>query len=222
MKFLVWIFLCAAVALISTPARAQDQTNSDEGIYFSFGLGGSDGTFNNTSWSTPTLGLEFHSTYSLAGLAAVGYQWRPSGYSSGFRLELEGSYRRNLLTAYTDAGVDLTAEGYLENIGVMTNGYVDFNIGDSVTAYIGSGVGVVRATRRDMVLNGIPIPGKFTHTPAWQYMFGFGYKLSPGVIVGLEYRDLMPSEFTWPNASVPIADNVIEFKEILFTLRLVG
>lgn len=222
MKYLLRIFCCTAVALISAPAWGQDRGISDEGVYFSFGVGGSVEPFTNTDWTVPSLDQVYHSEYNWTGLSAIGYQWRPPGYAGGFRLELEASYRRNELSAFTDTGVDFTAEGYLETIGLMTNGTMDFNIGKSGSFYFGAGAGLVRVTRRNLVLGGVASTGKFKHVPGWQYMFGIGRKLTPGVIFGVEYRDFRMSDFTWPNAAIPLADNVIEFQEILFTLRLVG
>lgn len=221
MKLLVRILCGLTLVSFSVPARAQDSAISDSGLYMSFAVGGSEGTFSNSSWEFPDFDVQYHSSYSLAGLAAVGYQWSPPQYASSFRMEIEGSYRRNPLYAFTGAGVDGDADGYLEAIGILANGYLEFNIGKSLVTYLGTGIGVARASRRDLTLNGVPFTGKFTHTSAWQYMFGFGYKLSPGMIVGVDFRQMNLSEFTWPNSATPIVDNAIEFSEALLTLRLV-
>jgi len=148
----------------------------------------------------------------------------PEGYASGLRIELEGSYRHSEASQFVDySGLPPTysdAEGYLETIGIMTNGFVDMNVGESFTVYLGAGVGAVRATRRDLVVGGVPVTGKFTHSPAYQLMAGIGYRLSPGMIIGVDFRNMVVNDFTWPN--LPTTTVNVEFKEVIFMIRLVG
>ena len=214
------------LAALAAPAWAQDSAVADSGIYFSLGVGGSDGGFSDSSWSQSTFTATeiFQDDFTATGVGSIGYQWMPEGYGGGLRLELEGSYRRSPISAYILSSGGTTtyfdADGHLETIGVMANGFMDMNISESVTAYLGAGVGAVRETRRDIVVDGNPITGKFTHSSAYQLMAGFGYRLSPGMIVGLDFRNMVVSDFNWPD--FPATTVNIEFKEVMFMIRLVG
>lgn len=224
MKHTMAILCGMLVATHTASAGAQEAFTVDSGMYFSLGIGGSEGGFNDSSWTRDTFGVIeiFEDDFTVTGLGSIGYQWIPEGYAGGFRFELEGSYRRSevsRLTAIT-LGVDLPADGYLETIGIMANGFMDLNIGPSVTAYVGAGVGAVRETRRDLTVNGIPVQGKFTHNSAYQLMGGIGYRLTPGTIIGVDFRNMVVEDFSWPD--LPSTTISVEFKEILFTIRLVG
>lgn len=205
-------------------AGAQEAVTVDSGMYFSLGIGGSEGGFSNSTWTRDTFGAieVFKEDFTVTGLGSIGYQWMPEGYAGGLRFELEGSYRRSevsQLRAIT-LGLDLPADGYLETIGAMANGFMELNIGPSVTAYVGAGIGAVRETRRDLTVNGTPVQGKFTHNSAYQLMAGFGYRLSPGTIIGVDFRNMVVEDFSWPD--LPSTTIGVEFKEILFIIRLVG
>ncbi len=217
--------LCGIVAaLFAAPVDAQEEL-SDSGLYFSLGGGISDGSFVGNEWvgTDPLTGntTTFLFDYSLAGTGAIGYSWHPSDRGAGFRIELEGSYRRAEVYSAVEDWVPniLTADGYLESIGAMANGYVDFNIGESATTYFGGGIGAARVSRRDFVLSGVPLSNKYVHTAAWQMMGGIGYRYTPGMIIGLEFRHFKLHDFTFENT--PLIQE-IQFDEVFITLRFVG
>lgn len=212
--------LCGVAAgLLAAPAMAQE-TIADSGPYFSFAGGYSDGKWTGTDPLTGN-SVDFVFDYSLVGVGAVGYAWIPPDSPAGFRLELEGSYRRAEIDYIVDnAGPTLlTAEGYFESIGAMANGYVDFNFGKKTAPYIGGGIGVARVSRREFVVDGVPVTNKYVHTGAWQIMAGVGFRLSPGTIIGLELRHFELMEFQFENTA---QDQEINFDEILITFRLIG
>ena len=212
--------LCGiAAGLLAAPAMAQESI-ADSGPYFSIAAG-----FSENDWvgTDPLTGetLEFVDDYSLVGTGAFGYAWVPLDSPAGFRLELEGSYRRTEVDNLVDSATAsiLTAEGYLESIGAMVNAYVDFNLGERVVPYFGGGFGVARVSRREFVIDGTPVSNKYVHTAAWQIMTGVGFRLSPGTIIGLELRHFELDEFKFENTPL---DQEIEYDEILITFRLIG
>lgn len=237
MRFLV-LFLCGLILATHSASRSAAQDIlSDEGPYFSFGAGISDGTLATNHLGMDVLELDlttsvydYQNKFAVTGIAAFGYTWTPVGYTSEFRLELEGSYRRALfdqllISNYCACGslnsqVILDADGYLESIAAMFNGYVDFRIGDTnIMPYFGAGVGAVRVSRRNASFGGVPASGKFTHTGAWQVMGGFGYRLTPGTILGLEFRRFQTNRIDFDGFPAPQQYNQ---QDIMFTVRLVG
>jgi len=219
MRKFVRVLCGVAAGLLAAPAVAQESI-ADSGPYFSFAGGVSD---NEWLGIDPLSGdtVDFFYDYSLVGTGALGYAWVPPDSPAGFRLELEGSYRRTEIDYIIDntGPTLLTAEGYLESIGAMANGYVDFNFGEKITPYFGGGIGMARVSRRDFVVDGAPISNKYVHTGAWQLMTGVGFRLSPGTIIGLEFRHFELIEFQFD--STPL-DNEINFNEVLITFRLIG
>lgn len=227
MKKLFHVLCGVTVGLLAAPVSAQEST-TDSGLYFSFALAGSDGTFVSADWTDSAVidGLTEDRTwiidYHYGGLAAVGYQWIEEESPAGFRLEVEGGYRRSYLEGYVDiSDTYYAADGYLETGSVMGNAYVDFHLGESFSPYVGGGFGAARLARRDvdLVALGLPITNKFTYTTAYQVMAGVGYKLSPGTVLGLELRYMQLQPFSFPDE---IFAEDINFKEILITFRLVG
>jgi opacity protein-like surface antigen len=212
--------LCGVAAgLLAAPAVAQESI-ADSGPYFSFGAGFSDNVWTGTdplSGST----VDFEYDYSLVGVGALGYAWVPPDSPAGYRLEFEGSYRRTEIDQVVESvgPTLLTAEGYLESIGAMANGYVDFNFGEKTVPYFGGGIGMARVSRRDFVVDGAQISNKYVHTGAWQLMVGVGFRLSPGTVIGLEFRHFELMEFNFDNTPL---DQEIKYDEVLLTFRLIG
>lgn len=232
MRKISQVLCAAATVFLAAPALAQE-TTTDSGLYFSFGGGLSDGQIlsNNWSWSYYNAGLGYDVSvdtavdYELSGIGAIGYTWSTPDSPANFRVEVEGSYRRAEISGLTVTEYDTpiirteyTAEGYLESIGVMANGYIDMHLGRTLP-YLGAGVGVARISRKDLFVDGVPASNKYVHAGAWQVMSGIGYKLSPGMIVGVEFRYFELMEFEFDDG---LATNNIHFNEFLLTLRLVG
>jgi opacity protein-like surface antigen len=226
MRKLFHVLCGVAAVLVTAPALAQESI-SDSGLYISIAAGGSDGSFVNTNWTDSaydpggSLNRTFVVDYHYGGLVALGYQWAGENSPADIRLEIEGGYRRSYLEAFVESdGTYFVADGYLETGSVMANGYVDFHLGEAVSPYLGAGFGAARLARRDLVIAGFPpISNKYTYSTAWQLMAGVGYKLSPGAVLGLEFRYMELQEFSFPE--VIFSEN-ISFEEILITFRLVG
>lgn len=215
--------LCGVAAgLLAAPAMAQESF-ADSGSYISLAGVGTDGSIPMSTWTdTGPAGDRIWSIdYHYGGLVALGYQWAFEDSPADFRAEIEGGYRRTYFDGLIDpGGALLDVDGYLETGSVMANGYVDFRLGDAISPYVGIGVGGTRIARRDVTLSGVPVASdKFTYTTAMQLMAGVGYKLSPGTVLGLEYRFMEMRKFSFPGVSL-LED--IHFNEILITFRLVG
>lgn len=226
MRKLFHVLCGVAAVLVTAPALAQEST-SDSGLYIGIAAGGSDGSFVNTNWTGSaydpggTLETTWVVDYHYGGLVALGYQWAGEDSPADMRLEIEGGYRRSYIEAFVDPdGLYYVADGYLETGSVMANGYVDFHLGEAVSPYLGAGFGAARLARRDLILEGLAaFSNKYTYTTAWQLMAGVGYKLSPGAVLGLEFRYMELQEFSFPD--VIFSEN-ISFEEILITFRLIG
>lgn len=219
--------LCGVVAgLLAAPVSAQE-SNTDSGLYFSFAGAVSDGSLASSSWTdygydlTGRLDRTWVIDYHYGGLAAVGYQWAVENSPASFRMEAEGGYRRTYIAGILDeTGTYTDLTGYLETGSVMANGYIDFQLGKVVSPYLGVGIGAARLARRDLgLVGGATFSNKFAYTTAGQFMAGVGYKLSPGTILGLEYRYMQLGEFDFPDVNFT---QTIYFEEFLITFRLVG
>lgn len=220
MRKIFCILSATATALLASPGMAQESVG-DSGLYLSFAGGISETSILDNEWIgvDPVGGAttEFVFDYSLVGTGALGYAWMPSDSPAGFRLEVEGSYRRSELDYIV--GSTSAVEGYVESIGAMANGYVDFNFGPKMVPYVGGGFGMARVSRRDFSVAGVPATNKYVHTGAWQVMGGLGFRLSPGTIIGVELRYFELMEFQFENTSL---NQNINFGEALITLRLIG
>lgn len=229
MRKFVHLLCGVAVGLLAAPVMAQESeadSGSDSGLYFSVAGVGSDGSFMGTHWTgaavdaTGLLERTWFIDYHYGGLVALGYQWAGEDSPAGTRLEIEGGYRRSEIQTFIDqTGTIFAADGYLETGSVMANGYVDFHLGQSILPYLGVGIGAARLARRDLNLAGIPVTNKFAYTTAFQLMAGVGYKLSPGTVLGIEFRRMELQDFSFPGE---IFSEEIYFQEFLITFRLVG
>lgn len=219
MKNIVRALCGFAAALLTAPALAQEPI-SDSGPYFSFAAGYATNDWRGTDPYTGDL-YRFEQDYSLTGTGAFGIALVPEDSPAGFRFEIEGSYRHTEVDEFWDytAATIWPVDGYLETIGAMANAYVDFNFGQKVLPYLGVGAGGARVSRRDFAVNGVPVTNKFLYTGAFQFMGGAGLKLTPGMIIGAEWRHFELLEFQFENTPL---DQKIKYNEFLLTLRLIG
>jgi OmpA-OmpF porin, OOP family len=136
--------------------------------------------------------------YDFGGF--VGYDF------GGFRIETEASYRSakvdelrssQTIPAFTAAGVRVNrpagtydyAGGRTSALSFMLNGMFDFGDDDSVTGFVGGGVGVarVKAENYSLTTNGSFLDDSDT-VFAWQAIAGIRAPLSENVDATLKYR----------------------------------
>ncbi|MXV43832.1 OmpA family protein [Saccharibacter sp. 17.LH.SD] len=108
------------------------------GLYVS-GAGGA--SFNQTQTVNPHVRLfprgrdEFDA--GITGLGSIGW-----GLNNGFRVEVEGNYRRNRYSGFHGANFPTTTSGHQQQYGVMTNALFDMDIGQNwIYPYFGAGIG---------------------------------------------------------------------------------
>lgn len=192
----------AAIALSSlfciAPAAGQETSESDSGLYLSVRAIGS----NPTAKDHPTQ-VEFEYNYGYGATGAIGYAVANPGYGVNFRFELEASYRKYDLDEIYDpfrlfcgANVICPATGDFNVSAAAVNMYFDFNTGSRVLPSVGVGYGRARYFFHDRIVNGLNWPNFRTDTDFFQIMAGFGYKLTPGLIIDTEYRYIQPNDIS--------------------------
>ena len=184
------ILLAIAGAGVISAAQAQPVS----GPYVSLGGGGNilqdeklqvDGTGLNGSK------LNFDDGPAASG--AVGY-----GFGNGFRLQIDGDWRRNRLHGVSNFGTGVSAGGYQEAYGAMADVIFDFDIRqDWIFPYFGAGAGYswqhwdrVRASgNTGGGTDAIASDGTDGHF-AYQGLFGVSLPLGvvPGLSFTAEYR----------------------------------
>ncbi len=179
--------LAFACGLLLAAAGPVATAAAQEGFYAS-GFGGATFLFNSDvkqSTPTTTTAAEIeHETGFMAG-GAVGY-----AFLNGLRLEIEGSYRENDLDSFQpNGGTTVNADGSISAIAGMLNAYYDVSTGGPFVPYIGGGIGAAVLSLDDF--STAPATPGFSDTDtqfAFQGMAGVGYKLTPNITVGVEYR----------------------------------
>ena len=179
--------LLAGALLLMLPFAAQAQPF--QGFYISgaagYGLG-------SDISATPPAGFtgssQLQRNGGLVGLSSFGY-----GFGNGFRIEIEGSYRRNGINGLS-GGPATTGSGTLHSYGTMANVLFDMDIGKNwIYPYIGGGVGYGweglssgSFTQGGTTFSSSDTQGGF----AWQVMGGLSFPIYnvPGLSLTAEYR----------------------------------
>jgi OOP family OmpA-OmpF porin len=188
-------FRAALTAAASVPALcgllAHAQAQPVTGPYVSLGGGGNllqDETLRRNE-NFP--GSKFRFDIGEAGVAAAGY-----GFGNGFRVELEGDYRRNDLQHLLGTGFPTAAGGNQTNYGGMANVFFDMDVGANwIYPYFGLGGGYswthwdpLRATNPGGAYDFVA--GGTDGHPAYQAIFGVALPIPfvTGLSFTAEYR----------------------------------
>lgn len=126
-----------ATALLTLAGIGMAAAQPVTGPYVSLGGGGnlSQDQAVRLNQSFPAGKLRFDVGYAAAG--AVGY-----GFGNGFRVEVEGNWRRNDLQRYRGTTFPTTVGGSEDNYGALGNLIFDMDIGSPfVYPYFGAGAG---------------------------------------------------------------------------------
>ena len=167
------------------------------------------------------------------GRAAIGYTMAYPELAGDLRFELEAA-RRDYTDGETNSQWTILGqspariEGTVKIDSAMFNIYTDFHTPTRFVPYLGVGVGYSRididVDNYDlaMLLLGFPYPMSFKeeiYSLSWQVMLGVGYRLSPGTVVGLEYRSfsLVSNRFLWLLRNDDLGN--IEFEDFLLSIR---
>lgn len=110
-----------------------------------------------------------------------------------FRLEIEGSYRRNdldsIVVSKGTCKVFSNADAHVSYWNLMFNGYFDYCLCECFSAYFGAGLGMTRSEFELEVQNiSSNNTERKTNQFAWQIMPGLAYAYSCHVTLFAEYR----------------------------------
>jgi len=203
MKKNVMYAVGAAALLVAAPAMAQDYQAQATGLYVGAGAGVN--LRQDDDWRVKNTDIDGKSEYSIgpAGNIYLGYDF------GSFRADAEVSLRNNTLDKAKIDGVGtFSKDGHVRTIGIMANGYYDFDFGSPFVPYIGAGVGValIQSKFRDKDGNGgIGTDfSDFNTQFAYQGIAGVSYNFSPNLAANLEYRYFGNTEPTFSDNGVKL------------------
>ncbi len=183
---------------IAAPAHADDFVVADSGLYLSgHVLGTMYHAVNHSVFGLDEWG--FRGGYGA--IAAVGYAWTFPEYPVDLRMEIEGSYRTSQADFYDCAcGTYYVLDGDLALGAGMANLIVDIHTQSRIVPHFGIGVGRGEFMFKDMVFVDTTT-GTSTLKESWEYnitvwqgIAGMGLRLSPGLVLDVEYRMVQPND----------------------------
>jgi OOP family OmpA-OmpF porin len=196
MKKNVMYAVGAAALLVAAPAMAQEYQAT--GLYVGAGAGVN--IRQNDDWSIKNTNIDGTSKYDVgpAGDIYLGYDW------GSFRADAEVSLRTNDVKEAKIGGNTVFKNGHFRTIGIMANGYYDFDFGSPFVPYIGAGVGVALLDS-ELKGNGNKF-NDFNTQFAYQGIAGVSYNFQPNIAFNLEYRYLGNTKPTFSDdiGNVPV------------------
>lgn len=185
--------------------------------------------FGNTITELVTPGLNDHRgvrslemDYGWVAGAAIGYTVLYPDYSADMRFEIEGIYRRNVdgtvdarYTPTTDNPDSdsfdtyeiLPFQGSVSFRSAMFNMLLDFHTPTRLVPYVGLGAGLTHVVSKVGAINDDFL------SLSWQAIAGVGYKLSPGMMLTMEFRYFQLTGDEWSDLFQTKALNSIEFDD---------
>lgn len=193
MKLKTTLFAAVATLAIAPAAHAY------QGMYGAIGAGlsyiGPDRDFESAG---PPLAFDSEADYEngIGVYTALGHE-----SESGWRKELEFSYRNNDLRHLPGDGInftgwtDATVDGDIKSMALMFNVIKDFKSDSKVTPYIGIGAGMARL-KADYLGADPSFSGGFgalsINDKAWEFAYqgiaGLAFQLADGLALDLSYR----------------------------------
>jgi len=194
--------LVATMVLAASGALAEDEGFHNHGWYAGLGAGISlvPNPIDSSGTSTSLIGGTTYNYYDVLstnpGFAldgAFGYKLR-----SGWRFDLEVSYRRNSLDRFDEfatgslfggsGGIRSTPlDGSLSSVAYMIDVWYELQIADRWMPYLGLGIGAVTTLADVPPVAFIPVLD--THTDfGFQLGFGLGYAIDEKTVVTVDYR----------------------------------
>ena len=171
------VFLVSVLGL-GTTAHAQSAGN-----YFSFGLGITATEDTSFEVAPGTIDTEFDDDWNYS----AAYGWK----RDAFRYEVELLAGEDEVSSHTLNGGDPLAgpTGGINMVGLMLNGYFDFDTASAFTPYAGAGLGLAMIEAEGFGVADIPdVLDDDDTVVAYQVMAGIGYGLSDRTSLFAEYR----------------------------------
>jgi opacity protein-like surface antigen len=178
---------CLFLILSSSMVFASDGVNT-QGQYVAARLGVCFLNDVNSEEGVPlTIDAEFDTGIGFE--AAMGYDF------GMYRIEGEIGYRKNDVDTFSALGVSVPADGDLDALSFMANGYLDFENQTALTPFIGAGIGWSVVSTSDISVWGIPVVGNRKDTVfAYQFGVGVGYSATDSLIIDIAYKYFATSD----------------------------
>jgi outer membrane protein OmpA-like peptidoglycan-associated protein len=209
MKKNVMYAVGAAALLVAAPAMAQEYQAT--GLYVGAGAGVN--IRQNDSWNVKGSNIDGKSEYDVgpAGNIYLGYDW------GSFRADAEVSLRTNDVKEAKFGGQTFAKNGHFRTIGIMANGYYDFDFGSPFVPYIGAGVGVAMLDS-ELKGNGAKF-NDFNTQFAYQGIAGVSYNFEPNIAFNLEYRYFGNTKPTFSDQNIKLKYDASNNHTILLGVR---
>jgi OmpA-OmpF porin, OOP family len=201
-----------ALILATSPALAKDEPRA-AGPYVGVAAGVSLKP-DTTATATAITGVSRVRLDNRSGAIISGVLGYDTG--NGPRAELEVSWRRNSIGAFSNIGttpaVALGSGRRMTQWSVMANGLYDIDIGSGpVHPYLGVGVGLTRG-RLTLDATGGGLPAAFVRDSstrfAYQGIVGVGIDVMPNVSFDLAYKHMRSTPFRFDTAIAGSADRL--------------
>ncbi|NDE90760.1 MAG: hypothetical protein EB059_06430 [Alphaproteobacteria bacterium] len=147
---------------------------------------------NDTKFRTATANIENEYTVGWQLGTAVGYNFRPFNAWLSPRAEIEMTYDQQTVDAHKINGVktsDPNAYGFIRNLDILANGFLDFRVNRILAPYVGGGIGLgytdfdrVGTSAAGVVMDDNDVGF------VWQAMGGLGIRLAAGSMFDIGYR----------------------------------
>ncbi|MGO1080129.1 OmpA family protein [Inquilinus sp. CA228] len=199
--------VAAAAILAAAPAMAQQAT----GVYVGAGAGAN--ILQDNDFSVKGSGANRSASYDPgpAGNIYLGYDW------GSFRADAEISLRSNDVDSVKSSSGTIATNGHQRTIGIMANGYYDFEFGSPIVPYIGAGVGVAMINQQWKA--GGTTFSDFDTAFAYQGIAGVSYSFAPNMAATVEYRYLGTTAATFSDGGVSVKADSTGNHTVLVGLR---
>ena len=178
------ILICIGLVCIFTATNVFAAENKGTYISARFGWATTrDASATNTGADGE---MSFESRFALVG--AVGYDF------GKYRVEGEVFDAYSEVDDYSTGGsVYKATDGTIDSIGLMVNGYIEFENQTAFTPYVMAGLGLEYVELNDLVLQGGPVIASLANDPddtVWAFQFGGGvdYYIKESFSLNISYQ----------------------------------
>ena len=183
----LFVMSCLFLILSSSVVFASDGANT-QGPYVALRLGVCFLDDANLSEEGVPFSIDTEFDTGMVIEGAVGYDF------GMFRAEGEIGYRKNDIDKFSALGISLSADGDIDALSFMANGYLDFENQTALTPYIGAGIGYATVSANDISVGGIDVGDEDDSVFAYQLGVGVGYSATESLIVEIAYKYFATSD----------------------------
>ncbi|MFN2141178.1 MAG: outer membrane protein [Candidatus Promineifilaceae bacterium] len=142
----------------------------------------------------------------FAAGATVGYV-----FANNFRVEGEFAYQKNDLDKIKVLGFNLNANGDIESLGLLLNGYYEYVDKSGIILNIGGGIGFMNVAANDFNIEGSGVSNVDDDDTVFAYQagVGIGYAINAKLAIDLKYRYMGTDNPNFGGAEVEYSTNNI-------------